>query len=463
MAMTTLPELLEKTATLPSVQLSPPAVGELTLLAQGAFFPVTRYLNRREYDMVNREMLLPNGAFFPYPLAVASDVPVEPGTEVTLRDGQNVRLAILSVEDCWQSGDDYRLGGSVRILQFSPRRDFIAQRLGPAELPKDNYAAIVVSELLTVEQENAAVRIASAGGYSLLIQVLEQGRGRRQLDHFLRMHAHQLIARRLPASVKPRVNLLPFADPAEPLRAVLTHALIQRNFGASLLLADCSALPRGELEGRMKFLSIRLEEIPPAAGGSYHPEIQDLLADAIPPAHRQGFCVWFTGLPSSGKSTIAEALHILIREHGRRCTLLDGDIVRTHLSKGLGFSRADRDTNILRIAFVAGEIVRHNGAVITAAVSPYEATRQQARRMIGDEHFILVHVATPADVCEQRDVKGYYAQARSGAIRGFTGVDDPYEVPAAPDLVLETIATTPEDNARRVAEYLAARGFLLPA
>jgi sulfate adenylyltransferase len=142
---------------------------------------------------------------------------------------------------------------------------------------------------------------------------------------------------------------------------------------------------------------------------------------------------------------------------------LDGDIVRTHLSKGLGFSRADRDTNILRIAFVAGEIVRHNGAVITAAVSPYEATRQQARRMIGDEHFILVHVATPADVCEQRDVKGYYAQARSGAIRGFTGVDDPYEVPAAPDLVLETIATTPEDNARRVAEYLAARGFLLPA
>jgi sulfate adenylyltransferase len=460
--MTTVsPELLQKTASLPSVQLSPAAVGELTLLAQGAFFPVTRYLNQREYESVEREMLLPNDAFFPYPLAVASDIPVEPGSEVTLRDGQNVRLAVLHVEDCWQTGGTYRLGGSVRMLQFPLRRDFGAQRIGPADLPKENYAAIVVSELLTVQQEAEAVRIASEGGYSLLIQVLEEGRAGKHLDHFLRMRAHQLIARRLPPSVKPRVNLLAFTEPPDPLRALLTHALIQRNYGASLLMADSSGLPRRELESRMEALGLRLAPIPPPAGGSYHPEIQDLLADAIPPPHRQGFCVWFTGLPSSGKSTIAEALHVLIREHGRRCTLLDGDIVRTHLSKGLGFSRADRDTNILRIAFVAAEIVRHHGAVITAAVSPYESTRQQARHMIGEQHFILVHVATPAEVCEQRDVKGYYAQARSGVIRGFTGVDDPYEIPTAPDLVLETTATTPEENARRVADYLAARGFLL--
>src|SRR5258708_10357656 len=117
----------------------------------------------------------------------------------------------------------------------------------------------------------------------------------------------------------------------------------------------------------------------------------------------------------------------LLPEHGRHVTLLDGDVVRTHLSKGLGFSKEDRDANILRIGFVAAEIVRHGGAVVCAAVSPYRATRDQVRSMIGGERFIEVFVDTPLDVCESRDTKGMYAQARSGAIRNFTRIDDPYE------------------------------------
>src|SRR5207244_5899438 len=155
------------------------------------------------------------------------------------------------------------------------------------------------------------------------------------------------------------------------------------------------------------------------------PETAEILAETYPPRHRQGICVWFTGLSGAGKSTTAEVLTTLLLEHGRQVTLLDGDVVRTHLSKGLGFSKEDRDANILRIGFVAAEIVRHGGAVVCAAVSPYRATRDRVREMVGADRFVEVFVDTPLDVCEARDKKGMYAQPRRGAIRTFTGIDDP--------------------------------------
>jgi sulfate adenylyltransferase len=140
--------------------------------------------------------------------------------------------------------------------------------------------------------------------------------------------------------------------------------------------------------------------------------------------------------------------------------VLDGDVVRTHLSKGLGFSKEDRDTNIRRIGFVAAEIVRHGGVAICAAVSPYQATRQEVRQMVGPDHFIEVFVDTPLEVCEQRDAKGMYAKARRGEITGFTGIDDPYEPPSAPEITLDTVAQTPEANAQRILAYLRQRGFV---
>ncbi len=190
-------------------------------------------------------------------------------------------------------------------------------------------------------------------------------------------------------------------------------------------------------------------------------ETSQILLEAYPPRHKQGFCIWFTGLSGSGKSTIAKHLISMLQEYGRNPTVLDGDVVRTHLSKGLGFSKEDRDTNILRISFVAGEIVRHTGAVICAAISPFRQARREARKMVPDEHFIEVFVDTPLEVCEQRDVKGLYARARAGELKNFTGIDDPYEEPIEPEIHIKTVGKTPTENAREIIDYLLKTGFLV--
>ena len=175
---------------------------------------------------------------------------------------------------------------------------------------------------------------------------------------------------------------------------------------------------------------------------------------------RGGVCVWFTGLSGAGKSTIAGLLTDRLERRGRRVTLLDGDVVRTHLSKGLGFSKEDRDTNIRRIGFVAAEVVRHGGAVICAVVSPYESTREEVKHQIGRESFVLVYVATPVEECERRDTKGLYAKARRGEITGMTGIDDPYEPPSAPAIILQTLDCDAETCAEHIEQFLESRGFL---
>jgi sulfate adenylyltransferase len=190
------------------------------------------------------------------------------------------------------------------------------------------------------------------------------------------------------------------------------------------------------------------------------PETAEILAESYPPRHRQGICIWFTGLSGAGKSTTAAVLSVLLLEAGRQVTELDGDVVRTHLSKGLGFSREDRDTNIRRIGYVASEIVRHGGTVMCAAVSPYRSTRDAVRALMDEDQFIEVFVDTPLAVCEQRDVKGMYAKARRGEIKEFTGISDPYEPPLNPEITLDTVSNTPEMNARLIMDELARRGFV---
>jgi sulfate adenylyltransferase len=178
---------------------------------------------------------------------------------------------------------------------------------------------------------------------------------------------------------------------------------------------------------------------------------------------RAGVCIWFTGLSGSGKSTTADAVVEGLRARQREVTVLDGDVVRTHLSKGLGFSREDRDTNVRRIGYVASEVVRHGGIAVAAVVSPYRATRDEVRAMMPDGRFLEVFVDTPIEVCEDRDVKGWYAMARSGEVSSFTGVDDPYEPPLHAELTLYTVDTTVEANATLVLRLLEARGDLAPA
>jgi sulfate adenylyltransferase len=189
-------------------------------------------------------------------------------------------------------------------------------------------------------------------------------------------------------------------------------------------------------------------------------EVASILAETYPPRGRQGVCVWFTGLSGSGKSTTAEILVTMLLEHGRRTTVLDGDVVRTHLSKGLGFSREDRDLNVTRIGFVASEVVRHGGIAICAAVSPYRQSRNLVRQMFDPGAFIEVFVDTPLEICEQRDTKGMYAKARRGEIKDFTGIDDVYEVPETAELTLDADNSSAHENARRILEFIRAEGFI---
>ena len=172
----------------------------------------------------------------------------------------------------------------------------------------------------------------------------------------------------------------------------------------------------------------------------------------------RGFTLWLTGLSGAGKTTVAEIVEGELRERGRRVEVLDGDIVRTNLSKGLGFSREDRNINILRIGFVANLLTRNGVAVIVSAISPYKEARDQVRRRIID--FVEVFVSCPVEVCAQRDVKGLYEKAFAGEIENFTGVSDPYEPPAAPDLVLKTDEEEPRESARKVIEKLEYFGYL---
>ncbi|MGH2496611.1 MAG: adenylyl-sulfate kinase [Ktedonobacteraceae bacterium] len=171
-----------------------------------------------------------------------------------------------------------------------------------------------------------------------------------------------------------------------------------------------------------------------------------------------GFTIWFTGLSGSGKSTLSEVIEQRLKTRGRNVEILDGDIVRTHLSKGLGFSKEDRDTNIKRIAFVCGLLTRNDVACISAAISPYRETRAWARNHIGN--FVEVYVKCPIDVCRQRDVKGLYKLADEGKIKGFTGVDDPYEEPDHPELVVETDKETVDESVNRIFAKLEELGYL---
>jgi adenylylsulfate kinase len=172
----------------------------------------------------------------------------------------------------------------------------------------------------------------------------------------------------------------------------------------------------------------------------------------------RGCVIWFTGLSGSGKTTIAHAVEDLLAEAGVPIETLDGDVVRENLSKGLGFSKEDRDTNIRRIAFVAHLLQRNGTFVITAAISPYRAVRDEARAMIKD--FVEVYCDAPLEVCEQRDVKGLYAKARAGEIKGFTGIDDPYEPPLEPEVVCNTAEETVEESARKVIDKLIELKYL---
>ena len=415
------------------------------------------------------------------------------------------------------------ISGKLKVLNLPTNFDFQELRLTPqqvrerlAQMGRGKVVAFQTRNPMHRIHEELTKRAAEAVAGSLLIHPVVGMTKPGDVDHYTRVRSYRTLVDKYYDPGRTLLSLLPLAMRIAGPKEAIWHAIIRRNYGATHFIVgrdhagpgiDSHGKPfygpyeaqamveqySGELgvvpvefkefvyladedryeehdkvqEGA-RVLTISgtqvrndyLEKGVPLPEWFTRPETAEILQQMYPPRHKQGFCVWFTGLSGSGKSTTAQVLTSLLLERGRQSTVLDGDVVRTHLSKGLGFSQEDRDTNILRIGFVSGEIARHGGSVICAAISPYRASRNEVRKMVGADRFIEVFVDTPIDICEQRDVKGLYDRARRGQITGFTGVDDPYESPVNPEVTLDTINFTAEENARAIIAYLEEHGFL---
>ena len=498
---------------LASIQLSPRSMCDLELLATGAFSPLTRFMGRADYDRVLEELRIADGTLFPIPitLPVADRHVAEIGTSVALRSPNNDLLAVMTIDEAFAVdapreaarvygttdlrhpvvaelhgwGQTY-VSGPLVVVNLPKHYDFVDLRHTPSQvraaLEARGYSSVVALHPcapMSRVQEELARRAAEQTGGALLIHPAVGMTRSGDIDHYARIRTYRLLARRYFDPTRTVLSLLPLATRMAGPREAVWNAIVRRNYGATHFLVEQDhASPVPDSTGRRWYGAREAQELlarfqdevgvtmmpfslPDAdRGETDRPETAAIFAEVSPPRTKQGFCVWFTGLSGAGKSTIADILTVMLLERGRRVTVLDGDAVRTHLSKGLGFSKEDRDTNVRRIGFVAGEVVRHHGIVVCAAVSPFSATRTECRAMIGADRFVLVYVATPLELCEQRDVKGMYAKARRGEIRGMTGIDDPYEVPVDADVVLTTTDAAPEESARTIIRFLVTRGFL---
>jgi sulfate adenylyltransferase len=336
------------------------------------------------------------------------------------------------------------------------------------------------------------------------------------VDHFARVRCYEQVLKTYPEQTT-LLSLLPLAMRMAGPREALWHAIIRKNFGcthfivgrdhagpgkdragkpfygpydAQALLRELQAevgiqmvpfkemayvqdrgqyVPQDEVQPGETVLNLsgtefrrRLREGIEIPAWFSYPEVVEELRRRYPPKHRQGFTVLFTGLSGAGKSTLANALMTKLLEiGGRSVTLLDGDLVRRHLSSELGFSKEHRDLNILRIGFVASEITKAGGVAICAPIAPYASIRRRVREMVeAYGTFVEIYVATPLEVCEQRDTKGLYAKARAGLLTQFTGIDDPYEVPESPDVVIHTETELPDVAAQRIVLKLEALGLI---
>ena len=414
------------------------------------------------------------------------------------------------------------ISGPMRVIKPAQYYDFPELRLTPRQT-RDRLAAMNASTVVAFQTRNPLHRAHEemtrqamdrvAGGLLLhpVVGLTKPG----DVDHYSRVRTYKALVDKYYEPGRVLLSLLPLAMRLAGPREALWHALIRRNYGADYFIVGRDHASPGVDENGKPFYEpaaarnlvesfsdeigvgvISFDEfvylpdhgtyleksaVPPATKcfalsgtrlrqefldkGRTIPEwfarreVVEILEESFPPRHRQGFCLWFTGLSGSGKSTTAEIVTDILTRCGRRVTLLDGDVVRANLSHGLGFDKAGRDANIRRIGYVASEVVRHGGVAVCAAISPYRETRNAVRKMIG-ENFFEVFVDTPIDVCEQRDPKGMYAKARRGEITNFTGVDDAYDAPVNAEIRLDTISSSADENARSIIEYLVLRGFI---
>jgi sulfate adenylyltransferase len=415
------------------------------------------------------------------------------------------------------------VGGTLEGLQLPSHYDFRGLRLTPAEL-RAEFARIGWRRVVAFQTRNPmhrahqelTFRAAKQVEANLLIHPSVGLTKPGDVDYFIRVRCYQLLLSKYPQGTV-KLAMLPLAMRMGGPREAIWHGIIRKNHGCTHLIvgrdhagpgkdetgkpfygpydaqelfkkheadigvtmvpfsmmvyleAEDRYVPDNEVPQGARVLNIsgtelreRLNEGRDIPSWFTYPEVVHELRRSYPPRHKQGFTVFFTGLSGSGKSTIANALLIKFLETGGRpVTLLDGDLVRKHLSSELGFSKEHRDINIRRIGYVASEITKNGGIAICAPIAPYEATRKAVREAIeAVGGFVLVHVATPVEVCEQRDRKGLYAKARAGILKEFTGISDPYEVPTNAEVVINTDELSPEEAAQEIILHLEQQGFI---
>jgi sulfate adenylyltransferase len=414
------------------------------------------------------------------------------------------------------------LAGRLEAVQLQEHADFRHLRHTPTELRGEfarrgwqRIVAFNTRNPMHRAHEELTLRAARQADAGVLIHPIVGVTKPGDIDPYTRVRCYQAI---LPDYPRGRVmlSLLPLAMRMGGPREALWHAIIRKNYGATHFIVGRDQVgPGADSQGRpfygpyeaqelvarheaelgivmvpfkqMVYVEDRGEFVPqdeaPAGGISISgtelrrlldegrepppwfisPQVAAELRRSCRPLSERGFTLFFTGLSGAGKSTIARALCArLLERGGRQVTLLDGDLVRQLLSSELGFSREDRNLNILRIGYVAAEITRHGGVAVCAPIGPYESSRREVRRMVEESGgFFLIHVATPLDVCEERDRKGLYAKARLGLLPHFTGVSDPYEEPADAEIVIDTMSESPDEAAAHIIEHLEQRGYLL--
>lgn len=414
------------------------------------------------------------------------------------------------------------LGGRLKGIQQPEHYDFTDLRHSPRQLREwfrqhgwHRIVAFQTRNPMHRAHRELTLRAAEQVGAKLLIQPAVGRTKAGDVDHYTRVRCYRALLAHYPPN-HATLSLLPLAMRMGGPREALWHAIIRKNYGAShfivgrdhagpghgadgkpfydpyaaqALLAEHADelgieivpfpamvyaanrdtyLPQDEVTAHDEVRDIsgtelrrRLHSGEAIPAWFTFPEVVKILRERHPVNAQQGFALFFTGLSGSGKSTLAQAVLARLLETGSRpVTVLDGDEVRRHLSKGLSFSREDRDANITRIGYVASEILRHGGIAICAPIAPYASARTEARQLVqAHGRFVEIHVSTPLEVCEARDRKGLYAAARAGKIKGFTGIDDPYEIPETPELRVDTSETTVAEAAERIVAWLRSQAL----
>ena len=422
-----------------------------------------------------------------------------------------------------QRSHPWYLGGRIEAIQLPQHYDFRELRKTPAQLRADftdagwrRIVAFQTRNPMHRAHVELTMRAAKQVEANLLINPVVGMTKPGDVDHFTRVRVYQSLLAHYPRHTV-ALSLLPLAMRMGGPREAIWHAIIRKNHGCThLIVGRDHAGPGNDSKGEpfygpyeaqdalrevedelgvamvpfqmMVYVEDRatympVDEVPEGArvlsiSGTElrerlakgrelpdwftYPEVAEELRRTFPPRIQQGFTIFFTGLSGSGKSTIANVLLTkFLEQGGRPVTLLDGDIVRKHLSSELGFSKEHRDINIRRIGFVASEISKNGGVAICAPIAPYDALRKDVRRMVEDAGggFILVHIATPLEVAESRDRKGLYAKARAGILKEFTGISDPYEVPDDADVTIDTTELSPEESANEILLHLEHEGY----